>query len=235
MSDKFQARGVRHQSGTNKARLVVREVDDGESFTRLDRVMRLAGALVMLGAVMTLIKGAIRTVSGEDPSLVPFFGLFATLGLVFAAVTWWRSEIGSRWLIGVAGVSAAVGFVASMIAVVYLVTGTIPETDGAVPLVGASYAILAAAAFLCLLMLGIAIGRLRLLNGRWRWLPIGVLLVQFPIFIVAEAIGEALDEPTVSDGLSMVLTGVAWILLGYAIARQSDSFREPGLSRAVSG
>jgi hypothetical protein len=89
--------------------------------------------------------------------------------------------------------------------------------------VGASYAVLSAGAFIALLSLGIVIAANRCLSGRWRWLPLGVLAVQMPIFIVAGAIGEGVDSEVVADGLSIALTGAAWMLLGYAIAQHSPS------------
>jgi hypothetical protein len=44
-----------------------------------------------------------------------------------------------------------------------------------------------------------------------------------PIFIVAGAIAEGIGSEDVADGLSLVLTGAAWMLLGYAFARPSLS------------
>jgi hypothetical protein len=121
------------------------------------------------------------------------------------------------------GLAALIGAGAAVVAVVYLITGTIAESDGAPSTVGASYAIMAAGTYIALLILGIVIAANRSLSGWWRWLPLGLLAVQMPIFIVAGAIAEGIGSEDVADGLSLVLTGAAWMLLGYAFARPSLS------------
>jgi hypothetical protein len=149
--------------------------------------------------------------------------LFTCLGFVVAAVALWRSVQRLRWLAALGGLAALIGAGAAVVAVVYLITGTIPESDGAPSAVGASYAIMAAGTFIALLILGIVIAANRSLSGWWRWLPLGLLAVQMPIFIVAGAIAEGAGSEDVADGLSLVFTGAAWILLGYAIAQHSPS------------
>ena len=182
--------------------------------------MRLAGVLVALGALMMLAKGLLLITTGNDRSLVPWFGLFTALGFVAAAIALWRSATRLRWLSAVGGALALVGVVASLVAIIYLATGTIPESDSAPAAVGASYAVLSAGGFLALLALGVVIAANRSLAGRWRWLPLGLLAVQFPIFIIAGAVGDTIGSESVTDGLGLALTGAAWILLGYALTRQ---------------
>jgi hypothetical protein len=185
------------------------------------RLMRIAGLLVAAGAVAMAIKGVLLVVTGNDRSLVPWFGLLTSLGFVLAAVALWRSVQRLRWLSALGGVAALTGVAAAAVAVGYLITGTIPESEGAPSAVGASYAILAAGAFLSLLSLGIVIAANRSLSGWWRWLPLGLVAVQMPIFIVAGAIGDGVGSEDVTDGMSLALTGAAWMLLGYALARPS--------------
>jgi hypothetical protein len=185
------------------------------------RLMRIAGLLVAAGAVVMAIKGVLLVVTGNDRSLVPWFGLLTSLGFVLAAVALWRSVQRLRWLSALGGVAALTGVAAAAVAVGYLITGTIPESEGAPSAVGASYAILAAGAFLSLLSLGIVIAANRSLSGWWRWLPLGLVAVQMPIFIVAGAIGDGVGSEDVTDGMSLALTGAAWMLLGYALARPS--------------
>ncbi len=84
---------------------------------------------------------------------------------------------------------------------------------------GASYVILTVGIVASLVALGIVIAKNRVLRGRWRWLPLGLLAAQFPIFIVAGAIGDGIGSENITDGLGLALTGVGWTLLGYAIAR----------------
>lgn len=187
------------------------------------RLMRIAGLLVAAGAVAMVVKGVLLVVTGNDRSLVPWFGLFTSLGFVLAAVALWRSVQRLRWLSALGGVAALTGAAAAAVAVGYLITGTIPESEGAPSAVAASYAILAAGAFLSLLSLGIVIAANRSLSGWWRWLPLGLLAVQMPIFIVAGAIGNGVGSEDVTDGLGLALTGGAWMLLGYALARPSPN------------
>jgi hypothetical protein len=52
---------------------------------------------------------------------------------------------------------------------------------------------------------------------------VGLLAVQMPIFIVAGAIAEGVGSEDVADGLSLALTGAAWMLLGYGLSWHSPS------------
>jgi hypothetical protein len=70
----------------------------------------------------------------------------------------------------------AVGISASIVAVLYLVTGTIPETDDAPGAVGGSYVVLTIGVLICVTLLGALISTNHSLPGRWRWLPLGILL-----------------------------------------------------------
>ena len=185
--------------------------------------MRIAGLLIATGAVAMGIKGVLLTATGNDRSLVPWFGLFACLGFVIAAAALWRSVQRLRWLAALGGLVALIGAGAAVAAVVYLITGTIPESDGAPTAVGVWYAIMAAGTFIALLILGIVIAANRSLSGWWRWLPVGLIAVQMPIFVVAGAIAEGVGSEDAADGLSLVLTGGAWMFLGYAFAQHSLS------------
>lgn len=151
--------------------------------------MRLAGALVGAGAAMMLAKGVLLTLTGDDRSLVPWFGLLASAGLGLAAIVLRRTAVRWRWLASLGGTGAAVGFLSAVVAVRYLVTGTIPESPGAPDLVGLAYAVFSAGVAVALLSLGILSVRDRSLRGFWRWLPVGLIVVQLPIFIVADAVG----------------------------------------------
>ncbi len=185
--------------------------------------MRVAGLLIAAGAAAMAAKGVLLTVTSNDRSLVPWFGLLTCLGFVVAAVALWRSVQRLHWLAALGGLTAVIGAGAAVVAVGYLITGTIPESDGAPSAVGASYVIMAAGTFLSLLSVGIVIAVNRSLSGWWRWLPLGVLAVQMPIFIVAGAIAEGVGSEDVADGLSLALTGAAWMLLGYGLAWHSLS------------
>ena len=49
-------------------------------------LMRLAGVLVAVGALMMLAKGVLLIATENDRSLVPWFGLFTALGFTTAAI-----------------------------------------------------------------------------------------------------------------------------------------------------
>lgn len=181
--------------------------------------MRAAGALIALGALAMLAKGVLLMVTDIDRSLVPWFGLLSSAGLATAALALRRTVGRLRWLAAVSGMLASIGVIASLVAVGYLITGTIPETNNAPAAVGASYALLAAGSYLALLTIGIVIAKNRALAGRWRWFPLALIAAQFPIFIVADAIGDGFGPENVTDGLGLALTGAGWTALGYAMTR----------------
>lgn len=181
--------------------------------------MRLAGGLIAAGALMLVAKGVLLIVTDNDRSLVPWFGLFTSAGLATAVFALKRSISRFRSFAPVGMGFAMIGVAGSLVAVGYLITGTIPESDGASTAVGASYVILAVGVYLSLPAIGIVVAKNRLLTGRWRWLPLGLAAAQFPIFIVAGAIGDGVGSENLTDGLGLALTGAAWTLLGYALTR----------------
>ena len=188
-----------------------------------DRLMNVAGALIALGSAAILAKGMLLIFTGHDRSLVPWFGLLVSAGFVVASMALRRSVERWRWLAWLGGGAALVGLVSSVVAVVYLIAGTIPESPGAPGLVGVSYGVVSAGVAVSLLSLGVLIAGNRSLRGGWRWFPLGLIVAQLPIFIVAEAIGDGVGSEDLTDGLSLALTGLAWILLGYAISEKSQS------------
>jgi hypothetical protein len=185
--------------------------------------MNVAGALIALGAAAILAKGMLLIFTGHDRSLVPWFGLLVTAGFVVASMALRRSVQRWRWLAWLGGGAALVGLVSSVVAVVYLLSGTIPESPRAPGLVGVSYGVMSAGVAVSLLSLGVLIARNRSLRGRWRWFPLGLIVAQLPIFIVAGAIAVVVGSEDLADGLGLVLTGLAWMLLGYAISEKSRS------------
>ncbi len=171
---------------------------------------------------MILAKGVLLTLTGDDRSLVPWFGLLASAGFGLAAIDLKRTAERWRWLTWLGGTGAAVGFLAAAVAVPYLVTGTIPESPGAPDLVGITYGVNSASVAVALISLGIVILRNRSLSGSWRWFPVGLIVVQLPIFIVAEAVGVGIGSEDLTDGLGLALTGAAWMLLGYAMIQKQE-------------
>lgn len=180
--------------------------------------MTAAGILIATGALFMVTKGVVRATTGADPSLVPFFGVFAGAGLTAAAAALGSTARRLRWLCATAGALAAGGTAAAVVAIAYLVTGTIPETAGASPIVGGSYAAMSIGVFGALVALGAAVAVNRTLEGLWRWLPLGLIAAQFPIFAIADAAGEFSGSDVVADGFGLGLTGLAWMILGYGFA-----------------
>lgn len=188
-----------------------------------DRLMNVAGALIALGSAAMLAKGILLIFTGHDRSLVPWFGLLVTAGLMAASMALRRSAQRWRWLAWLGGGAALVGLVSAVVAVVYLLSGTIPESPEAPGLVGVSYGVMSAGVAVSLLSLGVLMAGNRSLRGRWRWYPLGLIVAQLPIFIVAGAIAVVVGSEDLADGLGLAFTGLAWILLGYAISEKSQS------------
>jgi hypothetical protein len=151
------------------------------------------------------------------------FLLLSSIGLTLAALALSRYVTRLRQLSLAAIGFGVIGIGASMVAVLYLVTGTIPETDDAPGAVGGSYVVLTIGVYVCLILVGAVISTNHSLPGRWSWLPIGIVLAQFPIFIVAGAIGDTIGSEDTTDGLGLALTGVVWIVLGYSLTLASPS------------
>jgi len=189
-----------------------------------DRLMNVAGALIALGSAAILAKGMLLMFTGHDRSLVPWFGLLVMSGFVVASIALRRSVERWRWLAWLGGGAALVGLVSAVVAVVYLLSGTIPESPEAPGLVGVSYAVMSAGVAVSLLSLGVLIAGNRSLRGRWRWFPLGLIVAQLPIFMLAGAIAIVVGSEDLADGLGLAFTGLAWILLGYAI---SEKFQSP--------
>ncbi len=177
-----------------------------------------AGPMVGLGALFMFAKGALLITTGVDRSFVPWVALFWTLGLLFFAIGLRPSATAWRRALYVATAVAAIGVIGALVAVGYLVIrSTIPESSEAPAAVSIAYGVMSAGGFLGLAILGLVIVRNRSLAGRWRWVPLSAIIVQFPIFIVAGELGAVLDREAVADGLSMVLTGCTWLVVGFAL------------------
>lgn len=173
--------------------------------------------MVATGALFIMIKGVTRATTGADPSLVPFFGVCTGVGITAAAAGLRGSARRLRWLCAAAGALAAGGTAAAVVAIAFLATGTIPETQGASPVVGGSYAALSIGVFGSLVAMGVVIAANRLLPGWWRWLPLGLIAAQFPIFAIADIAGEVSGSDMVADGVGLTLTGIAWMVFGYGL------------------
>ena len=168
------------------------------------------------GGGFLVAKGVIRATHGADVSVVPVALLLIGFGLLALAHV--VSATGrAGWLVGAGWALAVACIAAGAVAVGSLLAGTIPETDDAPAVVGASYGIGAASAYFGQLALGVAAVRARALVGRLRWTPLGVVVLQFPVFIVAGAIGDGIGDETVTDGLGLLLSGLLWMASSLAV------------------
>jgi hypothetical protein len=179
----------------------------------------------MVGGGFMVAKGAIRATFGDDLSFAPTALFFTGFG-VWALAETVAATGRLRWAPRAGRGFAALAIASGLVAIVYLLARTIPETDGAPAAVGASYGVAAASIYLGQLILGVAAVRSEALPGRLRWVPMGVVILQFPVFIVAGAIGDGIGDETITDGLGMALTGLLWVgssAAVWSVARRSIS------------
>ena len=115
--------------------------------------------------------------------------------------------------VALAGVSAAV-YVATTDDEAFPLSATMPLTALSI-LVG-------------FVLLGIAVRRADALPGRWRSLPLAIV-AGFPLMIVVGGVLEALNERLLE--IPLVVVGLAWIALGYAICRVPDAQGAPAPTR----
>ncbi len=100
--------------------------------------------------------------------------------------------------------------------------------DEAFPL-NATIPLTALSIFVGLVLLGIAVRRADALPGRWRSLPLAIGAGGFPLMIVVGGVLEALSERLLE--IPLVVLGLAWIALGYAICHAPDSHGAPAPTR----
>ena len=192
--------------------------------------------LGMVGGGFLFAKGAIRATLGDDVSLVPV-SLFLTGFGVWALAETVADTGQLKWVPRIGRGLAALTIASGAVAIAYLLARTIPETDGASPAVGASYGVAAASMYLGQLLLAVASVRTQALPGRLRWAPMAVVILQFPAFIVAGAIGDTVGEETITDGLGMLLAGLLWVgssAAVWSVARHAGRADSGGVGEAES-
>jgi hypothetical protein len=176
-------------------------------------LIRWAGLATALGGLLWAAKGSAILLTGDQPEyLFELAPLFFALGLLALHA---RLEGGGGNAARLGGALAWSGLALVLAsAALYLATG---EEEGfpigiTIPL--AALSILAA-----LVLLGIAVRRTEALPGRWRSLPLAMGAGVIPLMIVG-GILEMLDERLLE--IPIVLVGLAWSALGYAVWRHTS-------------
>lgn len=185
-------------------------------------LIRWAGFAAAVGGVLWAVKGTAIVLTGDQPEYIfEVAPLFFALGLVGLHA---RLEGRGGRPARVGGALAWAGVaLAGVSAAVYVAT----TDDEAFPL-SATMPLTALSILVGFVLLGIAVRRADALPGRWRSLPLAIV-AGFPLMIVVGGVLEALNERLLE--IPLVVVGLAWIALGYAICRVPDAQGAPAPTR----
>ncbi len=175
-------------------------------------LVRWGGIAALLSGALSVVKGVAIVVSEADPSLVPLTTLLFALGMVGLHA---RLE-GRGGLLGTIGVLLA--WVVVGASVVNLIGLALPiptpgEPDASI-LLRITYMVAFLGILVGLLMLGIAALRARVMPSPQKAVPLAVGVLWLPL----QAVGFV-----ISDGVGLILGGLAWALLGYVLWAQSSA------------
>ena len=166
----------------------------------------------MAAGVLLAVKGAAIIVSDYDPSLVPPATLLFALGMVGLHA---RLRGGGGVLGTVGVVLAWVALAASAVNLIGLALSVPAPADPDAPaLLNLTYMVAFLGILIGLLALGVAALRARVMGAPWHAVPLAVGVLWFPL----QGIGFA-----ISDGVGLVLGGLAWVPLGYVLWSQSGT------------
>ena len=175
-------------------------------------LIRWGGLAAMLSGVLFVVKGTAILVSDADPSFVPPATLLFAIGMVglHARLEGRGEPLGMigvllAWIVVAASVVNLIGLA--------LPTPTPGETDAPV-LLRITYMVAFLGILIGLLALGIAALRAEVLSPPWRAVPLAVGILWFPL----QGIGFV-----ISDGVGLILGGLAWALLGYVLWSESGT------------
>ena len=165
----------------------------------------------MLSGVLLVVKGIAILVSDADPSLVPPATLLFAFGMVGL-----HARLGGRGgLLGTIGLLLA--WVALGTSAVNLIAQVLGLTPARAPLptpFQVTYMLAFLAILIGLLVLGIAAWRAEVLSPPWRAVPLAVGALWFPL----QTVGFVAP-----DGVEIILTALAWTLLGYVLRSGSGA------------
>lgn len=184
-------------------------------------LIRWGPPAAMLSGVLVIAKGAAIIVSGADPSLVPPATLLFALGMAGLHARL-RGAGGPLGTVGV--LLAWIALAASAVNLIGLALSIPAPGDPDAPtLLEITYLVAFLGILFGLLALGIAALSARVMLSPWHVVPLAVGALWFPL----QGVGFA-----ISDGVGLVLGGLAWTFLGYVLWSQSGaSFTEPSRVR----
>ena len=185
----------------------------------LPTLIRAGGVAAMLGGAMWTVKGGLIMLGAPDPDLFVPAQLFFALGLLGLHAQL-AARGGRPGRIG--GFLAYAAVALSVVNVPYSVFFAEDGPQTPFPF-NVTYLLAGLAIFVGLVFLGIATSRAGALPGRWRILPLIVgLSALLPVWILAFIHLEA----------PVVVLGVAWMLLGYALWSEAGALgRRPAGTR----
>jgi hypothetical protein len=173
-------------------------------------VVRWGGLAAMLSGALLVVKGVAILVSDADPSFVPPATLLFALGMVGL-----HARLAGRGgLLGTIGVLLAwVVVVASAVNLIGLALPIpAPGEPGASVLLRITYMVAFVGILVGLLALGVAALLSGVMPAPRGAVPLAVGMLWFPL----QGVGFA-----ISDGVGLVLGGLAWALLGYVLWSES--------------
>ncbi len=178
-------------------------------------LVRWGGLAALLSGALFVVKGVAILISDADPSLVPPATLLFALGMLGLHA---RLE-GRGGLLGTIGVLLAWVVVGASVANLIGLALPIPtpgEPDASI-LLRITYMVAFLGILVGLLVLGIAALRARVMPAPWNAVPLAVGVLWFPL----QGIGFV-----ISDGVGLILGGLAWALLGYVLWSRSGTLAE---------
>lgn len=184
-------------------------------------LVRWCGLAAILSGALSVTKGVVIVVSDADPGLVPPMTLLFALGMVGL-----HAQLGEDGgLLGTVGALLAwVAFAASVVNLIGLALSIPAPGDPDAPrLLGLTYMVAFLGILVGLLALGIAALRARVMPAPWHAVPLTVGVLWFPL----QGIGFV-----ISDGVGLILGGLAWAFLGYVLwSQRSTSAQRPARVR----
>lgn len=173
-------------------------------------LVRLGGLAAILGGAMWVAKGGAILAGRDQPPVVfeaaPAF--FALALLALHAVVRGRPERLER-------IGASFAYVAAVLAAITAVAALVAWKGDVPTLFDATMGVATLCILVALVALGIVVRRAAVLARPWSALPLALGILFVPL-LLAGGLLSAADERLLE--IPIVLLGLAWMLLGYAIA-----------------
>lgn len=173
----------------------------------------LGGLAAIVGGAMWVAKGGAILVGRDQPPVVfgaaPAFFAFGLLAL--HTLVQGRHERLER-------IGGAFAYLAAVLAGITAVAALVAWDGDMPPIFNGTMGVATLCILVALFALGIIVRRDTILPRPWRTLPLALSLLFVPLLLVGGLLSAA-DERLLE--VPIVLLGIAWILLGYAIAIRS--------------